>query len=107
MQIAREVEASAAAGRIGDREPNRKSPPVPLVEHSAANIGRHVDQLRDIRPIDLNADPGTGSCIAERTALIHEGLRELIARESARRLAKLGGTERQVTAIPRRKVAEP
>ncbi|HEY6218498.1 MAG TPA: type II toxin-antitoxin system VapB family antitoxin [Gemmatimonadaceae bacterium] len=45
--------------------------------------------------------------IDERTALIHEGLRELIARESARRLAKLAGSERHVTGIPRRRVAEP
>jgi Arc/MetJ family transcription regulator len=44
--------------------------------------------------------------IEERTALIHEGLRELVARESARRLAKLGGTERHATTIPRRRVAE-
>ncbi|HEX6086715.1 MAG TPA: type II toxin-antitoxin system VapB family antitoxin [Thermoanaerobaculia bacterium] len=29
----------------------------------------------------------------ERTALIHDGLRALIARESARRLARLGGTD--------------
>jgi Arc/MetJ family transcription regulator len=45
--------------------------------------------------------------IEERTALIHEGLRSLIARESARRLAKLGGTERNLEVIPRRRVAEP
>ena len=45
--------------------------------------------------------------IEERTALLHEGLRALIAREAARRLAQLGGTEKQVTAIPRRRVAEP
>lgn len=38
----------------------------------------------------------------ERTALIHEGLRALIARESARRLARLGGTERRL-ARPRRR----
>lgn len=31
--------------------------------------------------------------LQERTALIHEGLRALIARESARRLARLGGTD--------------
>lgn len=29
----------------------------------------------------------------ERTALIHEGLRALIARESAKRLARLGGSD--------------
>jgi Arc/MetJ family transcription regulator len=41
--------------------------------------------------------------IDERTALIHEGLRALISRESARRLARLGGTDRQVKEIPRRR----
>jgi hypothetical protein len=45
--------------------------------------------------------------IEERTALIHEGIRALIARESARRLARLGGSEPHVKAIPRRRVAEP
>jgi Arc/MetJ family transcription regulator len=39
----------------------------------------------------------------ERTALIHEGLRALIARESARRLARLGGSDPRVTAPPRRR----
>ena len=38
-----------------------------------------------------------------RTALIHEGLRALIERESARRLARLGGSEPQVRAVPRRR----
>lgn len=39
-----------------------------------------------------------------RTALIHEGLRALIERESARRLASLGGSEPQLQAIPRRRL---
>lgn len=39
----------------------------------------------------------------ERTALIHDGLRALIRQESARRLARLGGTEPGVRTIPRRK----
>jgi Arc/MetJ family transcription regulator len=39
----------------------------------------------------------------ERTALIHEGLRALIERESARRLARLGGSEPQLRSIPRRR----
>ena len=42
----------------------------------------------------------------ERTEVIHEGLRALISRESARRLAKLGGTEPKLKAIPRRRPAE-
>jgi Arc/MetJ family transcription regulator len=45
--------------------------------------------------------------IEERTALLHEGLRALIAREAARRLARLGGSEPDLQPIPRRRVAEP
>jgi len=44
--------------------------------------------------------------IPERTALIHEGLRALIERESARRLARLGGSEPQLAPVSRRRVAE-
>jgi Arc/MetJ family transcription regulator len=39
----------------------------------------------------------------ERTALIHDGLRALIARESARRLARLGGSDRTAKAPRRRR----
>lgn len=39
----------------------------------------------------------------ERTALIHEGLKALIERESARRLARLGGSEPRLEPIPRRR----
>ncbi len=41
----------------------------------------------------------------ERTALVREGLRALIERESARRLARLGGSEPELEAPPRRKPA--
>lgn len=37
-----------------------------------------------------------------QTSLIHEGLRALIERESARRLARLGGSEEQLRPVPRR-----
>ncbi len=40
----------------------------------------------------------------ERTALIHAGLRALIERESARRLAKLGGSEPRLQAVARRRI---
>lgn len=40
--------------------------------------------------------------IQEKTTLVKLGLEALIARESARRLAKLGGTEKQLQEIPRR-----
>ena len=43
--------------------------------------------------------------IEEKTALVHAGLEALIARESARRLAALGGTEPKLEA-PRRRRSE-
>ncbi|MCO5202917.1 MAG: type II toxin-antitoxin system VapB family antitoxin [Chloroflexi bacterium] len=41
--------------------------------------------------------------LEERGALIRAGLIALIERESARRLARLGGTEPQLADIPRRR----
>ena len=41
--------------------------------------------------------------IEEKTALVHAGLKALIARESARRLAALGGTMPELKSIPRRR----
>ena len=40
--------------------------------------------------------------IKEKTSLVKLGLEALIARESAKRLAALGGTEKQLEMIPRR-----
>ena len=40
--------------------------------------------------------------IKEKTTLVRMGLEALIAKESAKRLAKLGGTEKQLKPIPRR-----
>ena len=44
--------------------------------------------------------------ITKKTALVSKGLRALIERESARRLAQLGGTEPLLRPIPRRQ-SEP
>lgn len=41
--------------------------------------------------------------VKKKTELIHRGLEALIARESARRLAELGGTEKRLRPIPRRR----
>jgi Arc/MetJ family transcription regulator len=41
--------------------------------------------------------------VKEKTALVKLGLESLIARESARRLSKMGGTQNQLQEIPRRK----
>jgi Arc/MetJ family transcription regulator len=43
------------------------------------------------------------SGIQEKTAVVRAGLEALIARESARRLAALGGREPAVGRIPRRR----
>ncbi|MCG8526913.1 MAG: type II toxin-antitoxin system VapB family antitoxin [Opitutales bacterium] len=40
--------------------------------------------------------------IKEKTQLLHEGLKALIQKESARRLALLGGTSPKIEDIPRR-----
>ena len=41
--------------------------------------------------------------VKEKTSLVRLGLEALIAKESARRLANLGGTEKQLRAIRRRR----
>jgi Arc/MetJ family transcription regulator len=43
----------------------------------------------------------TGSL--DRSAMVREGLKALIERESARRLARLGGSQRDLQAPPRRR----
>ena len=41
--------------------------------------------------------------VQEKTALVHRGLEALIALESARRLAALGGSEKKLRLTPRRR----
>jgi Arc/MetJ family transcription regulator len=43
----------------------------------------------------------------DRTAMVSEGLKALIERESARRLARLGGTQPKLKAAPRRRLGSP
>ncbi|MEN8166077.1 MAG: type II toxin-antitoxin system VapB family antitoxin [Pseudomonadota bacterium] len=51
---------------------------------------------------ELLAEAQRISGLTEKTAVVREGLRALIERESARRLALLGGSDPQLQAIPRR-----
>ncbi len=44
--------------------------------------------------------------IEEKTSLVRLGLEALIARESAKRLAQLGGTEKKLRRIRRRRERE-
>ena len=43
------------------------------------------------------------SGLTEKTALVREGLKALVERDSARRLARLGGTESQLQPVRRRR----
>jgi Arc/MetJ family transcription regulator len=43
--------------------------------------------------------------IKEKTSLVRLGLEALIAKESSKRLARLGGTEKNFDMIPRRRSA--
>jgi Arc/MetJ family transcription regulator len=44
--------------------------------------------------------------IKEKTSLVRLGLESLIAFESSKRLARLGGTEKELQAIPRRRLSK-
>lgn len=44
--------------------------------------------------------------IQEKTSLVKLGLEALIARESSKRLARLGGTEKKLDMIPRRRPSD-
>lgn len=53
--------------------------------------------------IDLLAEASRLTGVTERTALLHAGLRALIERESARRLARMGGSQPDLEPVPRRR----
>jgi Arc/MetJ family transcription regulator len=69
---------------------------VSFERHMRTTINIDEDLLRE-------AERVTG--VSERTALIHNGLKALIARESARRLARLGGSDPKATAPRRRRAS--
>ena len=53
---------------------------------------------------DLVAAAQEYTGITEKSALVREALRGLIAREAARRLILLGGSDPDATAAPRRRL---
>lgn len=53
---------------------------------------------------DLLAKATALTGVTEKTALVREALRALIQRESAKRLALLGGTMPELADVPRRQV---
>jgi Arc/MetJ family transcription regulator len=52
---------------------------------------------------DLMAEAQRLTGLKERTALVNEALKSLVAQENARRLARLGGTEPKLRRVPRRR----
>jgi len=52
---------------------------------------------------DLLAEAQAFTGLTEKSAIVREALKALIQREAARRLARLGGTEPDATALPRRR----
>ena len=54
---------------------------------------------------DLVARAQAFTGLTERSALVREAQKALIERESARRLARLGGSEPELEAAPRQRLA--
>ena len=88
-------------------------PAIRCFERRGSTLGKRFDcayiwcrlmQMRTTLNIDdqilEKASRLTG--IKEKTQLLHEGLKTLIEKESARRLAKLAGSSPKISEIPRR-----
>jgi Arc/MetJ family transcription regulator len=73
----------------------------------AASFDARFDAMRTTISLDdelvSKAQAFTG--LKEKSSLVREALKALIERESARRLARLGGSERTLKAPPRRRSA--
>jgi len=102
---------------LTDRHFNHASPSIGVLRATASGLHRQRHQLVYISVHEEEAAMRTTvnldeallaaaqkmSGVTERSALIHAGLRALIERESARRLARLGGSESQLKPIRRRR----
>jgi Arc/MetJ family transcription regulator len=77
--------------------------------HNNIHINMHNQYIEEFMRTTLNIEDRlidkasrlTG--IKEKTSLVRLGLEALIARESAKRLARLGGSEKNLNNIPRRR----
>jgi Arc/MetJ family transcription regulator len=54
----------------------------------------------------LLADAQRITGVSEKATLLRQGLKALIERESARRLARLGASEKHLEPVPRRRLAK-
>jgi Arc/MetJ family transcription regulator len=94
--------AQPVTGHRAGRRPERPGLAIG-VENSI--IRCHFSCMRTTLALDdtllLEAEALTG--LREKSALVREALKALIERESARRLARLAGTEPDIAAAPRRR----
>ena len=68
------------------------------------SINMHMRTTLNI-DADLLKEAGKLTGVVEKTALVRMGLKALVEKESARRLASLGGSEKGLASIPRRRPA--
>ena len=68
-----------------------------ILMHMRTTLNIHDETLK--RAAEL-----TG--VKEKTALVRMGLEALIARESSKRLAELGATEKDLRPVPRRRTSD-
>lgn len=77
-----------------------------MMHHDAYDVatypGEHIMRTTLIIEDDLIKKASMLTGVKEKTSLVRMGLETLIARESSRRLAKLGGTEKELE-VPRRR----
>jgi xylulokinase len=76
-------------------------------DRARVGVYRELQRLFDRATSDLGASFSLHraflSGLREKTAVVHAGLEALIARQSARRLAALGGSEKRLRRVPRRR----
>jgi Arc/MetJ family transcription regulator len=94
--------AFAALGSGSDPAFQASQSAVPLTRMHGSTILMHM-RTTLILDDDLVERAKELSGLAEKTAVVHAGLEALIARESARRLATLGGSEPRIQAARRRR----
>jgi len=73
--------------------------------NDAENEGTHAVRTTIALDDDLVAEAQEYTGLQEKSALVREALKALVAREAARRLARLGGTEPDLRSVPRRRPA--
>jgi Arc/MetJ family transcription regulator len=61
--------------------------------------------MRTTLALELVAKAQAFTGLKEKSTLVREALKALIERESARRLARLGGSEPKIESAPRRRPA--